>query len=349
MAAPPSPNSFQIQFSLISSQAVSGGTCDALTRSMSPLMTVGYLRRQAWLCVQPLLPPAPDGVELSEKCLRLVCSGNVLNDDMRLLQELLKPPPATNCVFIVFKLPQAQPQRPPMSTTARASSAAAASNANSTAEPEDVADGDFFCRICHGDGPAADFIQPCACSGSMRHVHAGCLARWRSVATNAAARTQCEQCHYNYQITQEWWVQPLLAPILVFACSCIGMAVAVFTLGLLLLPCSDYFLSLLLLPPTMSYPLLISGCFGVGAVCFCHLVHMRVSWMFFRGGVLRIDWHSLLLTLLPLLALQDMTIRVMIALGCLHAVAHGYALLRSTAMRYCSTHGERILSVGSRE
>jgi len=71
--------------------------------------------------------------------------------------------------------------------------------------------------------------------------------------------------------------------------------------------------------------------------------------MFFRGGILHIDWHSLLLTLLPLLALQDMTIRVMIALGCLHAVAHGYALLKSSTMRYCSTHGERILSVGNPE
>ena len=349
MAAPPSPTSFLIQFSLISSQAASGGSSDSLSRSISPLMTIGYLRRQAWLCVQPLLPPAPDGVELDQKCLRLVCAGNVLSDDMKLLQELLKPPPATNCVFVVFKLPQTQPQRPPMSTAARASSATSASNDHSAAESEDATNGEFFCRICHGDGPAADFIQPCACSGSMRHVHAGCLTRWRSVATNAAARTQCEQCHYRYRITQEWWVQPLLAPSLIFACSCIGIVVAVCTLGVLLLPCAGYLISLLLLPPTVAHPLLISGCFGVGAVCFCHLVHMRVSWMFFRGGILHIDWHSLLLTLLPLLALQDMTIRVMIALGCLHAVAHGYALLKSSIMRYCSTHGERILSVGNPE
>jgi hypothetical protein len=71
--------------------------------------------------------------------------------------------------------------------------------------------------------------------------------------------------------------------------------------------------------------------------------------MFFRGGVLHINWHSLLLTLMPLLALQEMMVRVVIAIGFLHSVTQGYAQLRSIAMRYCSAHGERILSVGNPE
>jgi hypothetical protein len=67
--------------------------------------------------------------------------------------------------------------------------------------------------------------------------------------------------------------------------------------------------------------------------------------MFFRGGVLHINWHSLLLTLMPILALQDMMVRVVIAIGFLHALTQSYTELRSFSMRYCSAHGERILSL----
>ena len=355
MAAHPAPPPLQIQFSLILPQEAPSFACSELSRSISPLMTVGYLRRQAWACMLPHLPAASDGAimaEIDQKSLRLVCSGIVLNDDLNLLREFsfLKPPPATNVVFVVFKPPpqeQGWPQR--TSEAPRQSSAASNAEAGGGAPSDSAADGEFFCRICHGDGPAADFIHPCACSGSMRHVHAACLSRWRSVATNAAARTQCEQCHHTYRITQEWWVQPLLAPSLIFALSSFGLALAVVLNGVLLLPFADYFLSLLLLPPDTSGKWLVSGCFALGALSFCHLVHMRFSWMFFRGGVLHINWHSLLLTLMPLLALQEMMVRVVIAIGFLHSVTQGYAQLRSIAMRYCSAHGERILSVGNPE
>lgn len=51
------------------------------------------------------------------------------------------------------------------------------------------------CRICFQDdgGP---FLQPCACSGSMAHVHAACLREWR----RRTQRSICEVCHRPYQI-----------------------------------------------------------------------------------------------------------------------------------------------------
>jgi hypothetical protein len=336
----------QIQFTLTSARSALSVAADGPSVSISPLMTVGFLRRQAWSCLQHLLPIESDGALRDESCLRLVCAGIVLNDEMNLLGEYLKPPPTKNIVFVVYKPTQQQPWPPSISAAQRAATAARDFSAESSNQDGDGLEGEFFCRICHGDGAASDFIQPCACSGSMRHVHAACLSRWRSVSANTAARTRCEQCHQPYHISQEWWVQPLLAPSLIFACSSLGLALALIALGLLLSPCAHYFLSLLLLPPDTDYKWLISGLFGLGAISFCHLVHMRFSWMFFRGGVLHINWHSLLLTLLPILSLQDMTIRVVIALGFLHAVTHSYAWLRSFAMRYCSAHGERITSAG---
>jgi hypothetical protein len=348
-AHPPSPPPLQIQFSFVWSQAAPGVASSELSRTFSPLMTVGYLRRQAWVCAQPYLPSAPDGTaaDVDQMCLRLVCSGIVLSDDLKLLQEYLKSPPAINVVFVVFKPPQGHR---PLQHTPRAllaTIATSASDAGDRPTSEDTAEGEYFCRICHGDGPATDFIHPCACSGSMRFVHAACLARWRSVATNAAARTQCEQCHQLYRITQEWWVQPLLAPSLIFACSSVGVALAIIVIGVLLQPFAEHFLSLLLLPPDTAFQWAVSGCFVIGALSFFHLVHMRFSWMFFRGGVLHINWHSLLLTLMPLVALQEMMARVIIAIGFLHAVTQSYAELRGFAMRYCSAHGERILSLGN--
>ncbi len=179
----------------------------------------------------------------------------------------------------------------------------------------------------------------------MRHVHAACLSRWRSISTNAAARTQCEQCHSRYNITQAWWVRILLAHSFIFAADIVALLLAVAAIGVVLAPCADYFLFLLLLSPDAQHKWLVAGVFGLGAVSFCHLVYTRFSWMIFRGGVLHINWHSLVMTVMPLLALQDMTVRVLVALGIVHAVTHGYTESRGVAMRFCSAHGERILDV----
>ena len=173
MAEQPPPAPLQIQFVLVSSSSAPRAPPDAMRCSISPLMTVGYLRRQAWSCVHALLPPAANGIELGYNCLRLVSAGIVLSDDMKLLQEFLKPPPATNSVFVALKPPEQPRHLQPVRALATSSATSAAIDAamHSNADGQDpsgtgsAAEDEYFCRICHGDGPAADFIHPCVCSG----------------------------------------------------------------------------------------------------------------------------------------------------------------------------------------
>ena len=51
------------------------------------------------------------------------------------------------------------------------------------------------CRICLEDG---ELIQPCDCRGSSAHVHEKCLIKWLQVSK----RTDCEICHFQYDITE---------------------------------------------------------------------------------------------------------------------------------------------------
>ena len=82
------------------------------------------------------------------------------------------------------------------------------------------------CRICFGETPP--FISPCACDGSLAHVHPACLREWR----RRSHRTICEICKRPYRVdgAQEidlWVPQPhlqlwrhgMLAALLVVAVS----------------------------------------------------------------------------------------------------------------------------------
>ena len=51
------------------------------------------------------------------------------------------------------------------------------------------------CRICLEDG---ELIQPCDCRGSSAYVHEKCLIKWLQVSK----RTDCEICHFQYDITE---------------------------------------------------------------------------------------------------------------------------------------------------
>ncbi|KAL4433844.1 hypothetical protein ABPG75_000285 [Micractinium tetrahymenae] len=56
------------------------------------------------------------------------------------------------------------------------------------------------CRICWGtasSGPGGRLVAPCRCTGSVRHVHEGCLAQWR---VGPPARTHCEICHTRFRM-----------------------------------------------------------------------------------------------------------------------------------------------------
>jgi hypothetical protein len=64
------------------------------------------------------------------------------------------------------------------------------------------------CRICFGnalDEPdCGRLISPCLCSGSMRHVHVGCLQQWRGTGRNKKAFMECAQCGFRYRLRRTW-------------------------------------------------------------------------------------------------------------------------------------------------
>ena len=68
------------------------------------------------------------------------------------------------------------------------------------------------CRICYEDG---DLISPCACAGTMAHVHKECLEKWIAVSQ----RSTCELCHKPFDgslvetpsLTSRRWSSPYMA------------------------------------------------------------------------------------------------------------------------------------------
>ncbi|CBZ36596.1 hypothetical protein, conserved [Leishmania donovani] len=98
----------------------------------------------------------------------------------------------------------------PMSTGITAPSAAAAearrrapaSSAANAAPHEEEEEEESFCRICREGSDIAPLIVPCACTGSVRFVHATCLDRWRieSAKRNLANVNHCEICKEPFRV-----------------------------------------------------------------------------------------------------------------------------------------------------
>lgn len=62
-----------------------------------------------------------------------------------------------------------------------------------------AAAGEHVCRICWdgSEGEGNRLVEPCACSGSMRYVHAQCLAHWQQqlrAQKGLAAARRCDIC-----------------------------------------------------------------------------------------------------------------------------------------------------------
>jgi E3 ubiquitin-protein ligase DOA10 len=51
-----------------------------------------------------------------------------------------------------------------------------------------------FCRICYETSDTSKLIEPCACTGSVKHVHVQCLIKWILVSR----KTNCELCGERY-------------------------------------------------------------------------------------------------------------------------------------------------------
>lgn len=65
--------------------------------------------------------------------------------------------------------------------------------------PRPGAAGEHVCRICWDGSEAAGnkLVAPCACAGSMRHVHAQCLAHWQQqlrAQKGLGAARRCDVC-----------------------------------------------------------------------------------------------------------------------------------------------------------
>lgn len=56
----------------------------------------------------------------------------------------------------------------------------------------------IFCRICFESHNLSgnELISPCACSGTIGHVHKKCLLRWIDVREE----TKCKVCNVNFDI-----------------------------------------------------------------------------------------------------------------------------------------------------
>ena len=59
------------------------------------------------------------------------------------------------------------------------------------AAPDDDED---CCRICGDNGDEEPLIEPCACQGTMRFVHASCLNKWRQESLNNGRAQNAVQC-----------------------------------------------------------------------------------------------------------------------------------------------------------
>ena len=56
-----------------------------------------------------------------------------------------------------------------------------------------------FCRICLEEDGA--MISPCQCTGTLAHVHEGCLRQWRGqFEADDERATRCQQCTALYHV-----------------------------------------------------------------------------------------------------------------------------------------------------
>lgn len=62
-----------------------------------------------------------------------------------------------------------------------------------------IEENEYTCRICFEPGVRTDFIAPCACAGTSKWVHRGCLDKWRSVREDTAF-AKCTECLTPYEL-----------------------------------------------------------------------------------------------------------------------------------------------------
>jgi hypothetical protein len=61
----------------------------------------------------------------------------------------------------------------------------------------------LMCRFCLDDEYQEDLFVPCHCSGTARFVHRRCLQEWRSQDIHSLNYTRCQECLYEYEMSNE--------------------------------------------------------------------------------------------------------------------------------------------------
>jgi hypothetical protein len=64
-------------------------------------------------------------------------------------------------------------------------------------------DAGYDCRICFDASSPESMVAPCACKGSLQHVHTSCLMRWaleRAALGAARGCLVCEVCHTDFAL-----------------------------------------------------------------------------------------------------------------------------------------------------
>lgn len=93
-------------------------------------------------------------------------------------------------------------------TVAAIESASASDSARDRELAEEEEEEEPECRYCKENGPhstsGGPLIAPCACKGSMKHVHAEpCLRLWLETRHAGEAMPKCEICNEAYAIAYE--------------------------------------------------------------------------------------------------------------------------------------------------
>lgn len=110
-----------------------------------------------------------------------------------------------SCGGAVDGVPVSETSAPTSTGVTAPSPAAAAARGcapGSNAAPHEEEEEESFCRICREGNDIAPLIVPCACTGSVRFVHATCLDRWRieSAKRNLANVNHCEICKEPFRV-----------------------------------------------------------------------------------------------------------------------------------------------------
>ena len=63
-----------------------------------------------------------------------------------------------------------------------------------------------LCRICYlpEESKYDPLLSPCACMGSLKHIHKQCLKRWLKTTINPYFTKYCEICRFTLVIPQRW-------------------------------------------------------------------------------------------------------------------------------------------------